>query len=557
MPQYLRVEAISLRELLSGRYRFVLPWFQRAYGWTDVQAGRLLVDMIAACNERECYPIGCIFLAAPPDQPNVSLIDGHQRLITLTILFALLRDMVADAGIRQSADGTIANRSGSNIIKRIEPQPNVAEFFETHVQRPGGTQAEPPGDIMQLTDSERNILANRNHLRKRIAEDLPDEAGRVRLVRYMLERCLVTVQSVANEDDAWTIVSTEEETHVAFHSSERSKVTLISGMPRQEQEAAGRIYERSQGLIGPDDMCRLLSHIRAIKLRKRSSKPIEKDLMQQFALNRGGLAFLEKEVKPRSELMARIKRRRLADGAAGVALAPRLETLSWLDNQFWMPPLLHWLTTVAAEHPSTLRFIELVDRLAWTMKIAGVDPIDQEKRLLRLLGEIDSGVAPDAMKELRIEPRLHAGLIENLLARTFYAKRYCGLVLRRIHFNINAAADRGPVDGDRVTIEHVLPRKPRAGSDWWRSFTTAEMVSENVNRLGNLLFLTLEENQKVSRNDWAVKRDIIAQSEFVLSRPAAVDNEAWTRETIDKRTAAMIGALLRPWQLTDPAGLAA
>lgn len=553
---YLTAEVLNLRQILSGKYRFELPWFQRAYAWTDMQAGRLLRDLMTAAGERQYYALGRIFLATPPGSPAVVLIDGHQRLVTLTILFALLRDLISDPATHRSADLCIATR-GNNPLMRIQPQPNVAEFFDAMVQRPGQTLTEPPGDIMRLTDSERNIVANRNHLRRIIEQELPDEPSRMKLAAFMLERCLVTVESVENEEDAWSIVSTEEETHVAFHSSERSKVTLVTCMPRPEQEDAARIYDRCQSLVGPDDMCRLLTHIRAINIRRRSSKPVEKELMQRFSLDRRGLAFMQSELRPRCEVMARIKRKRLAEGALGQALASPLETLSWLDNQFWMPPLLHWLSKVPPEHPATKRFIELVDRLAWVMKIAGVDPTDQEQRFLRLLGEIDRAVSPDQMKELTIEPKLRVALVENLQARTFYAKRFSGLVLRRINYSTDPGADRGPVDGDRVTMEHVLPRRPRPGSTWWAGFPNPDIVGDYVNRLGNLLFLTLEENQLAARNEWPEKRRIISESVFAASALTASRYETWTPETIDQRTDAMIEVLLGPWELAPASDRAA
>jgi hypothetical protein len=548
MP-YLSVASLLLQDLLSGRFRFELPWFQRAYAWTEVQAGRLLHDLITACAEqRPHYVLGPIFLAIPAGAPKVSLIDGHQRLLTLTILFALLRDTLTDSKARQMADSAIASRSlGGRTTRRIDPQPNVAEFFATWVQQPGATLADPPGDIMQLTANERNILTNRNYLRAKLAKDLPDERARAALVRFMLERCEITVQSVPDEEEAWAIVSTQEETGLEFHSSERSKVTLISGMPRHEQEAVGRIYEHCQGLVGADNMCSLLDHIRAIKARTRSAKPIERDLMQRFRLDRGGLSFLEQEVRPRCELMARILRKQLADGATGRALAARTEPLSWLDNRHWMPPLLHWFSKFPVEHPASVRFVELVDRLAWVMRISAVDPTDQERRFLRLLAEIDRGIQPDEMKELAIEPDLQEDLMTNLRATSFFAKRFRVLVLRRISYNIDPSSEPGPADGSQVTVEHILPQSPRAGSTWWRSFPDSEAVGAYVNRLGNLTFLTLKQNQTSGQQDWPEKRKVLDASGFLLSTMAARENDTWTASTIDARSERMIAILLEPW----------
>jgi hypothetical protein len=122
-------------------------------------------------------------------------------------------------------------------------------------------------------------------------------------------------------------------------------------------------------------------------------------------------------------------------------------------------------------------------------------------------------------------------------------------VLRRISLHIDPELDPGPVDGDRVTVEHVLPRKPEAGMQWRRDFP-GEDVANYCNRIGNLAFFSLEENNIAGNSDFFIKSLLLANAggRFVLSARAGHETE-WTRDTIMRRGEEMIAILLQPWQL--------
>src|SRR5262245_39984483 len=96
MESYINVEVLRLEELFSSRFRFYLPWFQRAYAWGEEHASRLLADVLRAMTgPKKRYFLGHVKLAKPNNRPDSAIIDGQQRAITLTILFALLRDSLA------------------------------------------------------------------------------------------------------------------------------------------------------------------------------------------------------------------------------------------------------------------------------------------------------------------------------------------------------------------------------------------------------------------------------------------------------------------------------
>jgi hypothetical protein len=254
---------------------------------------------------------------------------------------------------------------------------------------------------------------------------------------------------------------------------------------------------------------------------------------------------------PHAEAMARIIGLAVGTGEAKAAIGESLRTLSWLDNQMWMPPALHWLKTRGEGHAETAVFFARLDRLAYLMKIANIDPTDKEERYLLLLKAIDEGQAVDAMKPLAIEQRLLAAVLENLRSRTFFNKRFHALVLRRISIIMAPGNDPGPVDGKRVTVEHVLPRKPDPTHQWRKEFPDQATVLEYCNRIGNLAFLSRAMNNAAANSDFRLKQIVLTtgQPTFVLSTHAAAEVE-WTPATIVRRSEALISILLRPWDLS-------
>lgn len=90
----------NLLSLLDGRKQFIIPIYQRTYSWTEKQCKQLWEDLIRTANDVNipAHFIGSVVYikASPYDTPTTStpqmlVIDGQQRLTTLTLLLIALR----------------------------------------------------------------------------------------------------------------------------------------------------------------------------------------------------------------------------------------------------------------------------------------------------------------------------------------------------------------------------------------------------------------------------------------------------------------------------------
>ncbi len=544
VSDYISVKILSVRDLLSGSYVFRLPWFQRAYAWHTPEVGRLLTNVAEAMQQDapQRYFLGKIVLAKPKGSVETALVDGHQRVMTLTLLYAVLRDLEQDADKRQALHDFIAAPH-----PLLQSQHVTADFIRRFVQEPGSTLLQPDDDLYDLSETQRNIIENRDYLHAELSNGSFDDKTRRELAAFVADRCKVLKCAVEDEDEAWQILQTEEETRVEFTPADRAKSSLLSIVPSDERRRCQKLWEHCEALLGATDLYALLVHLRTLRLRNLSDKPVEADLARAYAMDAMGLSFIQNELVPAAELLARIRAGTIGAPQHQQAIAAAIRQTSWIDPHYWIPAALNWLMRRDERDPDTVTFFRLLERLVWFMRLSGADPVKRQRHILRLLGEMDKGVGAACMRELEISKAVRTMATENLRSPTFDAKHYAARVLRRA--SVALGHDSGPVHAVNCTLEHILPRSFLPDSPWRKDFPHRKSVQSHAHRLGNLTFLTASDNQAADTLDWSAKRRILATSDFVLSKRAGASKQ-WTPASIGERTEDLIAVLMKAWQLT-------
>lgn len=89
------LQFVSVDDLLGEQAPLLLiPDFQRPYTWTPQMVRQLFTDVADALRDRPSQPyvMGTIILLKRPDDLHFEVVDGQQRLLTLHLLRAVLRD---------------------------------------------------------------------------------------------------------------------------------------------------------------------------------------------------------------------------------------------------------------------------------------------------------------------------------------------------------------------------------------------------------------------------------------------------------------------------------
>ncbi|MGZ8409228.1 MAG: DUF262 domain-containing protein [Hyphomicrobium sp.] len=548
-------DVLSVGRLLDGRYRFRLACFQRAYAWRPENVARLLTDLRWAMQQekrKRFYPLGRVMLAQVPGSSDVEIVDGHQRMVTLTMLFAVLRDLETDPERsarlhRLIIDDAWPEHDPRRSLLTIQAIP--ARLFAEAVQKRGSTELEPDWPREALSETERNIVDNRDCIRSELlAPGMTDDVRRA-LAEYVLDHCRLVTVVVDNADDAWDMLNTEQNTRLAFSHADEAKSLILSAMPAASHVSAAHLWESCESMLAPEDMFRLLCHIRAMTWRGKyqSVRPVEIEIVERFGVSTDGLSFMADHLVPYANILKDVRRGQVGHTSIERdAAAQSIEFMTWIDAHSWMPAMLLWMKTHGAAAAGTLEFLRRLDRLVWMSKIAGVDPGVQETRLHRLLDEIAAGTPPESMNRLFIEAKVRSDAIYNLRSANFAAKHYAGVLLRRLSASLGC--DPGPILRDEVTIEHILPRNPQGCKAWLTAFRNPEGCRVHHQKLGNVVLLSGRDNQKAGTLSWDEKRQILLQSPFVLAQDAAKET-VWTAQTIARRTEHLINVLLASFQM--------
>ena len=127
-----------LLKIFSSDFEYHIPAYQRPYAWTVEETSTLFDDLYSFYTsepEDENYFLGSIVLIKENTDRRADVIDGQQRLTTLTILFAVLAECLKEqrrlAGLTQEQ---LAEKIGTkkSYISKIENgviTPSVGVFY--------------------------------------------------------------------------------------------------------------------------------------------------------------------------------------------------------------------------------------------------------------------------------------------------------------------------------------------------------------------------------------------------------------------------------------------
>lgn len=561
MPSGFNSETISLGQLLADPFTFRIPDYQRPYSWTTKEAEQLLDDLYleldaASLEEPEAgYFLGAVLLmehevSAVTDGSTsrvYDIVDGQQRLVTITILLAVIRDLIAEEGgsAEELSHPRLWTRSDVGEIPRIILRGRDGEFLRAHVQQPGASSTMPTDD--DLTIGETQILSVREHLAAALFGQSVDDL--TRLARYLIDACFFAVITTRTVDRAHRIFSVLNERGRPLARNDILKAQILGAIAAARRGAYTRTWERIERELG-GDFESLFSHIRTIEERSRAK--VISGIADLVEGGGGPERFFKDVLEPYAEIHSL-----LMHPAKGHALSPtitrHLTYLGWLSSAEWMPAAMLFWHKHAADAASLEAFLVRLDRLAYGVRLLGLGADKRRSRFLAVLSAVRNGAnldAPDSTLELaRDELRNIQYNLRNLHSRS---QLTCKLVLLRLNDEISDKPQQ--LEPGQLTVEHVLPQKPGKQSQWRLWYPTADEREASVQSLGNLVLVTKEENDKARNLELARKQECYF-AHGVEQAPAitrALHGLAeWRPEHIKEREDRLLALVNKLWRL-DP-----
>ena len=236
MPETIKAAELPIVSIFNDTYRFSIPDYQRPYSWTTEQTGELLDDLLYAVGQSDDltdsspYFLGSVVIIKKDNSPQAEIVDGQQRITTLTILLCALREFAGNnssyiheyiqtpenpfAGIKGHFRLTVRERDSKFFQDKIQTMGKMHDFIEHH-----------PSD---LTDSQERMFENADHLWQGLSKI--DEEQRNALTSFIIQRCYLVVVSTTDQDSAYRIFSVLNDRGLDLSPTDILKAQIIGGL---------------------------------------------------------------------------------------------------------------------------------------------------------------------------------------------------------------------------------------------------------------------------------------------------------------------------------------
>jgi len=543
---------LAVKDLFAPGERLSMPSYQRSFSWRESDTLSLLQDLMEAADIDDLIFIGAIVVNTNGQFNSLEIVDGQQRLTTLTILLCLLRDMEPDPDRAAAIHAAIFDQPdperGEPGNYRLNLNQLDAEFFRTRIQTPGASLQKLSPSDGPLTGSQRLIAVAAEDMSS-ILEKVDLEARR-RLVDTILARCALVRVTVANRDwgyQVYRVLNTKGREPNA-HDIIKTEIFEAARFSRDEADHFSTAWAQYEAKLGAKSFDELLRQVRSL-YDPSSRGDVVTGFTKSVLSKVTPQEFLQRDLPVFVEAYSDILTGRMGADAVAKGINDYLHRLRALDHHGWKAPALKFLVERGVADPMAEPFFKRLERLGYFCQLVMHQRDQRDRRYKRVLAIVhDDEMIMGDESPFGINEEEGEKLRERLLGRfaTFTQRRTMAL-------RLNAALEGGytlPIEAD-ATVEHVLPRNPPKGSHWLTTWPDAAKRRELCDTLGNFVLLTHKQNQEADRQVYQEKKRIYfsdGSNPFPLTRDLR-DQEAWTAEIVRERTAILASILAQHWEL--------
>jgi hypothetical protein len=560
MPTTLTAHEQAISRIFSNDYVFRIPSYQRPYAWGQEQARELLEDLLgfmnahkASVEEMPPYFLGSIVLIKRPDTPDADVVDGQQRLTTLTLLLSAIRASVEPS---QGKDITqLIYEKGSQILGttdryRLSLRLKDQEFFHKYVQRDDGFLQLIEIDE-ELHDSRRNLRDNARLFHERLVQITPGE--RTKLAQFIVTRCYLVSVSTPDLDSAYRIFSVLNSRGLDLSATDILKAELIGGIPPLKRDEYTQRWEDCEDDLGREGFGELFSHIRMVYRKAKPQGTLLKEFKDHVTHDLPAAQFIDDVLIPMADVYREIVRAEYTSSSDASHVNTSLKWLDRIEFKDWLPPALAFAVRERNSPQNMQRFFGDLERLAYALLITRAGVNERVERFSKLTGTIQANEdlwAKSSPLQLTEDDQYR---VYSVLSGPIYndlGARARSTVLLRLDNLISGGG--ASYDFNNVTVEHVLPQNPEANSIWMQWFPDEKGRAVSVHKLGNLALLTKKKNSSASNYDFSKKKNayftINGVSPFAITTQVLTFDE-WTPSVIEARQAKLLAELEKHWRL--------
>jgi len=539
-------------QALLGNAKYAVDYYQREYKWQTKQVAELIDDLAdkflgsyergherSAVEKYGHYFLGSIIVSDKDGRKFI--IDGQQRLTTLTLLLIRIHHLLSDSEQKgQIAELIFSQKFGKRSFN-LDVSDRAACMEALYLAQPLDDAGQPESVI--------NILARYQDIEERFPEELATEALPY-FADWLIENVHLVEITAYSDEDAYTIFETMNDRGLSLTPTDMLKGYLLANITDSaHRTAASQAWKNQIGKLqelGKDeDADGIKSWLRSqyaqnIRERKRGAAPQDFDLIgtefhrwvrdheDALGLKKSSdfTRFIEKDFAFYTRQYHRLRE-------AAETLTPGLECVHYnAQNNFTLQYAV-LLAPLRLKDPEeeilkkiriTAAYLDiLIARRIWNWR--AIDYSTMQYTMFLVMREIRGKSAPELakllMQRLDVETEVFASndrfrlhgmngrQIHRLLARmTDYVETRSGLSSRYAEY-VNRKGKNG------YEVEHIWANHPERHED---EFNHPNDFEEYRNRIGGLLLLPKSFNASYGdlpykkKREHYLKQNLLAQS---------------------------------------------
>jgi uncharacterized protein with ParB-like and HNH nuclease domain len=563
---------------LYDDYLYEIPNYQRPFSWEDEQFDQLIDDLLDAYDrnreeygsvdeilEYDPYFLGSLVLQKVEDNKKIyDIVDGQQRITSLAILMAVLRDELAPTDdwekIRDEElslggmPGNLQERlytdgddfAGMSKSYRLKVRQDERNFFNNYILEEGGTELIESVDKNHRSESEQRYMEAVDIFRSRLEDwRSEDDQELEEFAEYLGQRIMMVEISTGSRDSAFRLFNVVNSRGKPLSPADLLKSENLGQIPEDDEQKYSKKWDNVRKDVGTEVFDTLIGIIRHLKVKQKARKSVYDEFVDEVFEEEPdfkGKQFVEYLESIREIYEQRLEKKEVSPSDRKKRV--RYETLVSIIKHYY--PSEDWMMGVIkfdrefSDEDGFVEFFEKYERkLAadWISGLGRTARLTQMYRVVELLESADSvdEVLNDDLLNSDIESH-HEDFMNTLDADNFYRKgnyRMAKYVLLRLDMERRDNADVSTYH-ESISVEHILPQT--AEEEYWLERFDEPFRVKWTHRLGNLVPLNGRKNSSASNYDFPrkVSEYIDEKSDFALVDDLT-EKDDWTPEELEAR----------------------
>lgn len=543
----MKAEERTISNILTEQICYEIPPYQRPYSWGVDNVQQLLEDTWEAFSDNDAeYFVGSLITIERQKDRLYDVVDGQQRLTTLNVILAKIRDAIMDEGVKADLQKRILPKNvytGEAETPRLVLRRRDQGFFRKHILE-SAALAEKARAELQPKDPQLRLVENSEAV-DAFCSDKTQEQLKL-FANFLLSKVYVVFVTTQSWQSAYRLFNVLNARGIPLSNADLIKNALFGQL---ENAASGSDDLEEKWLeleeeLGIERMDAFFGHHRTSVVAAKARGTLYEEFEPLVKAETGGpLVFLDAILASAENYM------RILEGDFSDASASRsLRALRRVEYDEWIPPLLAYLNR-PVDGLGEAEFIGLLERITMQNWVRRLGRAARQTVYFQLIAAIRDGKDAAAVQEIFRKNANNEEFL-SLLGGEVYGRQFDGAVLLRLE---EASQDDSVTKSysGRLTIEHILPQALK--DEYWKTRFTPELQAVWLHRLGNLTLLCGHKNYKAQYYDFERKKDIYNKRNkkvsFDLTKEVC-EHQEWTAKAIEDRQAKLMDLARTIWMIS-------